>query len=470
MTRTGLATLLAAGLMVAGMLAWFSFRQDREFTRLIARGDSALAAGQSIEAAEAFSGAIALRPESMLAHLKRGDTYRRRGDLAAALRDLRRASQLDPGAVRPRELLGDVNLGLGRYLRAIEDYRAFLALDERSARVLYKLGLTLYRHRQPAEAVAPLTAALALDDRLAEAHYTLALCLRPTAPAAALRSLRRAIELQPAFLAAREELVHLLTAMGRTRDATEQLGALASLEPDSPGRAIAVGLSYARLGRSDTAVSTLSRAIARFPAEQRVRAALGRLWIDLAARTGDRASLPRALTVLQVAAQGPSPSGEIVGLYGRALALAGDLPRAEPWLLQATGHLPVEPESLAALATTAERLGHLATAHQALVDYVDLVPADPDAGTLTRLARLSLRLQDAPAAASWARRAVDQSARSGDDAAVAAVAVLVEALVRANRPEEAREALAAGLSRAPGHPTLSRLARRLTTATPSVRF
>src|SRR5262245_52705153 len=97
----------AAALVAGGVLAWTTIRQDREFQRLIAAGDLALAEDQTSVAIEAFSGAIALKSDSMLAYLKRGDTYRRRGELAAALRDLREAAALEPTAPRPAELLGD---------------------------------------------------------------------------------------------------------------------------------------------------------------------------------------------------------------------------------------------------------------------------------------------------------------------------------------------------------------------------
>src|SRR2546425_6691523 len=125
MKRTFLLVLIVSAAVVGLVLAWYAVRQDREFQRLIALGDASLAREQTYVAIEAFSGALALRPESMVAHLKRGDTYRRRGELSAALRDLRDASALDPSATRPLELLGDVNVTLGRYQRATEHYRRF---------------------------------------------------------------------------------------------------------------------------------------------------------------------------------------------------------------------------------------------------------------------------------------------------------------------------------------------------------
>ena len=98
--------VLAAGAGVA--VAYTAAARDTEYRRLVAAGEAALAGGQTSVAIEAFSGAIALNPDSMLAHLKRGETYRRHGDLKAAFRDLRDASELDPSATRPLEQLGDV--------------------------------------------------------------------------------------------------------------------------------------------------------------------------------------------------------------------------------------------------------------------------------------------------------------------------------------------------------------------------
>src|SRR5262245_53761570 len=91
----GVAVLIASVVLV-----WADVRQEREFRRLLTVGDDAVATGQTFRAIESFSGALALKPRSMLAYLKRGDTYRRRGDFSAALRDLSQAEVLDPTAPR----------------------------------------------------------------------------------------------------------------------------------------------------------------------------------------------------------------------------------------------------------------------------------------------------------------------------------------------------------------------------------
>jgi len=111
---------------VAGAVAYQAAARDRDYRALLARGDSALRDEQTFGAIEAFSGAIGLRPDSMLAHLRRGETYQRRGDLDAAARDFRMAAALDPTATRPLDELGDVMYQLQRFRRAGETYESCL--------------------------------------------------------------------------------------------------------------------------------------------------------------------------------------------------------------------------------------------------------------------------------------------------------------------------------------------------------
>ena len=376
MKRT-FAAILGAILVAGAVFAWIAVRQEREFRRLIAAGDAAITRDQTYEAIEAFSGALALKHDSMLAYLKRGDSYRRRGELSAALRDLRQASSLDPTATRPLELLGDVNVAMGRYERAIEAYRRYIALDDRAPHALYKLALAYYRQGQPTRAVEPLRRAIALDERLAEAHYLLAMCLKDQKHETdAMKSLGRALEINPGLGAAREALADLALARGRTRDGIEQLEALSALEPSRPQRLVDVGLAYARAGEYDNAITTLGRAAQRYPEAEVVYITLGRIWLSLADARRDRVALSKALQALEPAAARANASSDTLTLYGRALLLSGRVEAAERTLKQAASMLPVEPAAFLYLSSAAQRRGHVSSAHEALVKYTALIDED----------------------------------------------------------------------------------------------
>lgn len=450
---TGGAILLAAA-----VVAWNAVRQEREFRRLIAAGDAALVREQTFEAIEDFSGALALKSDSMLAHLKRGDSYRRRGELSAALRDLRDASALDPTATRPLELLGDVNVAMGRYERAAEVYRQYVVLDDRAPRILYKLALAYHRNGQSALAIEPLRRAVALDDALVEAHYLLAMCLKDRKRnTEAVQALTRALEINPAFGAAREELADLAFAQGRTREGIEQLEALAALEPARPQRLVNVGLAYARAGRTDAAITTLGRAADRYPQADAVYIALGRIWLETGRSRNDRVALSKALQALEPAAARANASSDTLALYGHALFLWGNMEAAERALEQATSTLPVEPIAFLYLSGAAERRGHVSAARDALVKYVSLADDDGQTRLLcAHIADLSLRMNDAAAAVTWARRAIDP-----EHSDPSLLEVLADAQFRLGDLDDARASVAEGLARDPRNRALLQLRRKI---------
>ena len=395
MKRLAIGVLLAAAM--AAVFLYTGVTRDTEYRRLVAAGDDALGYDQVFLALEAFSGAIALKSESMLAYLKRGETYQRRGDLGAALRDLTRASALAPEATRPLERLGDVSQALGRHEEAAGHYAAYVARDDRAPRVLYKLALAHYRAGRTTRTIPLLRQMVELVPEMAEAHYLLGLSmwdqdrLNP-----AIEALTRAVTLSPGFTTAREALSGVFAAAGRLEEQVQQLEALAALETDRPERDVALGLAYARIGRTDMAVLALGRAVEEHPDQLLVYTALGRVWLDIARTTDDRIALSKSLGALQSIPMATA-SSEALTLLGRALLLAGDLESAVAALELATARFPLDPSVFVELADLAEQEGDNGRARQLLIAH-DAVTANAPipqrVARLTRIAELSLGLGD----------------------------------------------------------------------------
>jgi tetratricopeptide (TPR) repeat protein len=263
-----LAGLFLLGLSAAGVYGYTLSERERIYRQKIADGDAALAVDNNTGAAnEAFSGAIAIKDDSMVGYLKRGQTYRRRGEFVAAIRDLRRAAEIDPSATRPLEELGDAYMAdtPPRYGTAAEKFEAYVKLDNRAPRILYKLAFARYHEGETDAAIDALQRAIAGDERFAEAYYLLGLCQRDAQhPELARRALDKSIELQPALLHAREELADLYGALGRTESRLTQLVALNALDP-GVSREVTLGLAYAHSGQENLAVTTLGRAAQRYP-------------------------------------------------------------------------------------------------------------------------------------------------------------------------------------------------------------
>lgn len=464
---------------VAGVYGYTISRREQAYRNHVGRGEAALASGDTFAAIEAFSAAIAVEDASMIGYLKRGETYRRRDDLDsalrgpalplpmqprpsldAALRDLRRAAELDPLAPRPHELLGDVNYTMGRLDRAIERYERYVQLDDRSPRVLYKLGLAQYTAGRPRLALEALNKAVAIDGAFAEAFYLMGLCARDLhEPDEALAALRRSLHLAPAMLQAREEAGNLYGRIGRPRDRIAMLEALRAIDPGG-SREVTLGLAYARAGRTNDAVTALGQAAEAYPAYAYTYVALGRVWLEVAQTRGDHVALSKALGALEAAVVRTDNSSEALTLLGRALLLADEVERAEGVLQQASERLPLDPLAFYYLADAAARRKHFGTARGALLDYQALAGKETDpkrrAAFAARMADYSTRLGEHAAAVTWYKRAVEAGS-----AATPLLLRLADAQARSGDLTAARAAVAQALEKDPTSRAARNLQRRL---------
>ncbi|MGE4053893.1 MAG: tetratricopeptide repeat protein, partial [Vicinamibacterales bacterium] len=382
------ALLIAACLgvvAVTALVAYQTVTQEHEYRDLLSRGELALRNRDTGTAVEAFSGAIALHPDSMLPYLRRGETYQLRGDLEAASRDLRQASELDPSSIRPLDALGNVLYDQGRLPQAAAAYERRLEIDDAAPGVGYRLALTRYRLGDVGGALMEVDRVIALDETLPEAHYLRGLCLRDTLRLAeAVDAFEAALTRSPGMIAAREELADVYGALGRHSDELEQLQVVAGLDRQSVDRQLSIGLALARAARTartpvaeqrsaDLAVLTLGRALDRVPDDPEVYGALGRVWLDIARARGDRIALAKALEALERAAAAPSAGSEVMSAYGQALRDAGRVEAAEQVLQESTRRFPVDSGALLAYADVAEARRHFADARGALVSYDALV-------------------------------------------------------------------------------------------------
>ena len=454
-----LAGVLVLGMTATGVYGYMVTRRDRTYRQLVASGEASLAQDNTSAAVEMFSGAIAWKPDAMIAYLKRGETYRRRGELDDALRDLRRASELDPSATRAIEEEADVNLGLKRYPAAADRYRDYVRLDDRAPRVLYKLAFAQYHCGHPADAIGALQKAVAQDDRFAEAYYLLGVCLRDVQRLdGAKTALEHAVTIQPAMLQAREELADLYGTLGRTDDRLSQLEALGALDP-GPTREVTLGLAYARAGQQQRAILTLGRAVERYPTYRYAYVALGRVWLENAQAAGDRVSLSKALGALEQAV-GTEDTSEAMTLFGRALLMTSDEESAERMLQKATAKEPADPLAFYYLADASERLGHVAAARQALVDYQALHGDEPDArrrlALTVRLGDMSLKLGEPVAALAYFQRAAGEAT-----ADTQVLTRLADAQWRTGDKEAARQTVTRALEKDPSDLQVLALRRRI---------
>ncbi len=104
--KRALLAILLVAVCAAGIYGSAAARRERNFRQLVNRGEVALARDDTFAAIESFSGAIALKDDSMLGYLKRGEAYRRRQTLDAPARDPHHVPNFDaPPDAAMRHLL-----------------------------------------------------------------------------------------------------------------------------------------------------------------------------------------------------------------------------------------------------------------------------------------------------------------------------------------------------------------------------
>jgi tetratricopeptide (TPR) repeat protein len=220
---------------------------------------------------------------------------------------------------------------------------------------------------------------------------------------------------------------------------------------------IALGRAYLRAGNRDLAVMTLGRAAENFKDYPGVYAALGQVWLDAAEDGGDPSNLRKALEALEAVALQSGATSETLGMYGRALVLAGRQQEAIDIFRQAAQRFPIDPDMLRHFASVAQTLGHLDEARQALVNYSILVDEDrEEAPRAARIADLSMQLNDPATAAAWYQKS--DALRAGDASLLARMA---DAQWRAGLLEPSSATINRAIEKDPDHPLVRAVAHRL---------
>lgn len=458
--RRTVALVAAALIAVAGVVVIQRLNDDRVYRGLLADGDRAMAASRPYAAVEAYSGALVLRPDSMVAHYRRGEAYLAERQELQALRDLHEARRLSPEAPEPLAALGLLHERRGEYAVAADWYAlASERLEHADASLLYSLALARYHAGAVAAAGEAVRLAVARNDGLAEGYYLLGLVSRDIhQPHDALAALERAVRLRPSLVDARQELAALYRAEGRPDDEIAQLTALVALENGRVSRHLALADAYRRVGRHDEALATLAAVDAAAPGDSRVALAAGRVHLARAEATRDRDAIAHALAVLERALAGTARRSEGIALYARALHLSGDVPGAERLLRDATATSPVAPEAFGFLADAAEALDHPLVARDALLSLDalqgDTAPPGVRAMRTRRIGSLSAEGGDGAAAVEFLTRA---SRMAPPDAGL--LGELAQALWTAGQAGAARQSLDAALALAPADAGLARLGR-----------
>jgi len=146
------------------------------------------------EAANADRAALALMPDSALAHNGLGLLAVDEGHVQDAAAEFDRAAALDPNNASYLSNLGNARRALGDRAGAEQAYRQAIAISNRSADAANGLGVLLVEAHRPAEAVEWFERALASTPDFAEARLNLGIALQESGqPARAVDEYRKVL-------------------------------------------------------------------------------------------------------------------------------------------------------------------------------------------------------------------------------------------------------------------------------------
>lgn len=181
-------------------------------------------------------------------HNSRGIELADRGWLDEAIKEFKKAIELDPNSAHAHDNLATVYAEKKRYREALEEYLTALRLEPDSATAHYNLAAFLSAHAMDF-AVSEYKEAIDLEPDYPDAHLNLGLTWADLGQFQdATRELRTAVELDPTDALPRQELAGVLMDTGDFRNAITQLKDVTRLEPENFDAWLDLGICYAQKG------------------------------------------------------------------------------------------------------------------------------------------------------------------------------------------------------------------------------
>jgi serine/threonine protein kinase/tetratricopeptide (TPR) repeat protein len=210
-----------------------------------------------------FRVAVALRPDSGIAHTNLGFALNTKGDLNGAIAEYRKAIEIDPKFAGAHANLGSALQGKGDLDGAIAANRKAIELEPKFAPAHTFLGNALMAKGDLDGAIVEHRKAIEIDPKFAGAHYNLGYALQAKGDLdGAIAEHRNAIAIDPKFAWAHYNLGYALQAKGDLDGAIAEYRKAIALDPKEAKAHTNLGLAVKAKGDLDGAISEYRRAIA----------------------------------------------------------------------------------------------------------------------------------------------------------------------------------------------------------------
>ena len=201
-------------------------------------------------------------PELPWTHSQLGIALLDQGEHEEAIRNFRRALEIEPAFADAHYNLGVALGSVGDWDEAIDQYRGVLRDSPDHVQACNNLGNALLRQGRRDEAISHFRRALKLHPYFEQAHYNLGVALGSQGRLDdAINHLRLALRIEPDLVGAHYHLANALTALGRLDEAVGHYRRAIAISPDMAETHYYLANALTTLGRLDEAISQYRVAI-----------------------------------------------------------------------------------------------------------------------------------------------------------------------------------------------------------------
>src|ERR1043166_283977 len=244
--------------------------------------------------------ALALDQRSSFAHNNLGLVLAKRGALAEAIVEVRKAVEIDPASVESYTNLANFLAQQGSSKEAIAYLRRALEIDPNFASAHNTLGNVLADSGALDEAIEHFRQALGIDADSAMTHYNLARALAKRGDfAEALKEYRTALRINPTDPDIHNNLGLLLANRGSPDEAIQQFGEAVRVDPGYAKAYFNLGKIFAQQGRLDDAVKNFQQAVRLDPEVAEIHENLARVFARQGNKEKAMEEYQKALALLQ---------------------------------------------------------------------------------------------------------------------------------------------------------------------------
>ena len=242
-TTWGLAGIATGVVIALGVLTWNQVQVWHDSERL-------------------WTHAVAVDPNSFMAHNNLGYALDRQGKLAEAIEHYRQALRIKPDYAEAHNNVGHALDGQGKSAEAIEHFQQALRIQPETAEAHVNWGLALDRQGKPAEAIEHLQQALRIQPENAEAHSNWGVVLgQQGKPAEAIGHFQQALRIKPDYSEAHSNWGVVLGQQGKPAEAIEHFRQALRIQPEKAETHNNWGVALTQQGKPAEAIEHFRRAL-----------------------------------------------------------------------------------------------------------------------------------------------------------------------------------------------------------------